>query len=82
MTNNLIVVHHGTAYGTEYVLNLWQGARKHSRTGFNFYVFTDNIKQHPQDLGWNFIKLPNYGNIDGFKPWWYKLELFNSANSL
>ena len=50
MTNNLIVVHHGTAYGPEYVLNLWQGARKHSRTGFNFYVFTDNIKQHPQDL--------------------------------
>ena len=82
MTNNLIVVHHGTVYGPEYVLNLWQSARQHSRTGFNFYVFTDNIKQHPQDLGWNFIKLPNYGNIDGFKPWWYKLELFNSANAV
>lgn len=82
MKNNLIVVHHGTAYGPEYVLNLWRGARQHSQKGFDFYVFTDNVKQHPQDLGWNFIKLPNHSNIDGFKPWWYKLEIFDAANGI
>lgn len=79
---NLICVHHGTAYGPEYVLNLWKSANQHSTKNFNFYVFTDNIKQHPQDLGWNFIKLPNYNNIERFNPWWYKLEIFNDLNGI
>lgn len=82
MKNNLICVHSGTAYGPEYVLNLWRSARQHSQRGFDFYVFTDNAKQHPQDLGWNFVKLPDYSNFKGFKPWWYKLEIFNSANNI
>lgn len=80
--NNLICVHSGTSYGPEYVLNLWQGARRNSRDGFDFYVFTDNIKQHPQDLGWNFVKLPDWREINGFKPWWYKLEIFNYQHQL
>jgi hypothetical protein len=82
MTNNLIVVHHGSAYGPEYVLNLWQASRRNSRTGFEFYVFTDNVKQHPQHLGWHFVKLPDYSSVNGFKPWWYKLEIFNSLNNI
>jgi hypothetical protein len=81
MTNNLIVVHSGTAYGSEYVLNLWRGARRNTRVGFNFYVFTDNIDQHPQDLGWRFVKLPVW-SVGGFKPWWYKLEIFNYRHQL
>lgn len=82
MKNNLICVHSGTAYGSEYVLNLWQGARRNSYKGFDFYVFTDNVKQHPQDLGWNFIKLPDWSHNNGFKPWWYKLEIFNCQHQL
>ena len=82
MTNNLIAVHHGTAYSAEYVLRLWQGARRNSAQGFDFYLFTDNVKQHPQDLGWNFIKLPNHSHISGFKPWWYKIEIFNRQHPL
>lgn len=82
MPTNLICVHHGTEYGPEYVINLWKSARRNSRTGFNFYVFTDCVKQHPQDLGWNFIKLPDYSNINGFKPWWYKMEIFNKENGI
>ena len=82
MRHNLIVVHSGTAYGAEYVLNLWHSARRHCRRNFNFYVFTDNVAQHPQDLGWNFIKLPNWQHINGFKPWWYKLEIFNYQHQL
>lgn len=81
MQNNLICVHHGNLYGPEYVLNLWRGARRNSRAGFNFYVFTDNIKQHPQDLGWHFKKLPTW-TVDGFKPWWYKIEIFSSEHLL
>lgn len=79
---NLICVHHGNVYGPEYVLNLWKSANQHSTKDFNFYVFTDNIKQHPQDLGWNFIKLPDYSNKEKFNPWWYKLEIFNDSNGI
>lgn len=79
--NNLICVHHGTAYGPEYVLNLWKNARQNSKGGFNFYVFTDNTKQHPQDLGWHFIKLPNW-DVHGMLPWWYKIEIFNQQHGL
>jgi len=79
---NLICVHHGNAYKPEYVMNLWKSVNQHSTKTFNFYVFTDNIKQHPQDLGWNFIKLPNYSNKVKFKPWWYKLEIFNDLNGV
>lgn len=75
-------MHSGTTYGPEYVLNLWRSARRNSRIGFDFYVFTDNIKQHPQDLGWKFIKLPDWRNINGFKPWWYKLEIFSNQHQL
>lgn len=82
MKNNLICVHSGTAYGPEYVLKLWHSANRNSQKGFDFYVFTDNIKQHPQDLGWNFIKLPDYSNFRRFNPWWYKLEIFNSENNI
>lgn len=80
--NNLICVHSGTAYGPEYVLNLWRGARRNSQRGFEFHVFTDNVKQHPQDLGWHFVKLPDWSQINGFKPWWYKLEIFNYQHQL
>jgi hypothetical protein len=79
--NNLICVHYGDLYGPEYVLNLWRGARRSSNHGFNFYVFTDNIAQHPQDLGWRFVKLPNW-QVAGLKPWWYKLEIFNYQHQL
>ena len=82
MTYNLICVHHGNAYSANYVLNLWKSANQYSTKDFNFYVFTDNIKQHPQDLGWNFIKLPDYSNIARFTPWWYKLEIFNDLNGI
>lgn len=79
---NLICVHHGNAYGPEYVLNLWKSAKNHSTKNFNFYVFTDNIEQHPQNLGWNFIKLPDYSNIENFLPWWHKLEVFNHSHRI
>ena len=74
-------MHSGKKYGPEYVLNLWKGARQHSRDGFEFYVFTDNIKQHPQDLGWKFIKLPTW-SVNGLKPWWYKMEIFSHVYQL
>jgi hypothetical protein len=79
--NNLICVHHGSLYGPEYVLNLWRGARRNSKQGFNFYVFTDNIAQHPQNLGWHFVKLPTW-HVSGLKPWWYKLEIFSHQYQL
>lgn len=76
MKQNLICVHSGESYGPEYVLNLWKGATVNSSIDFDFYVFTDNIDQHPRDLGWNFVELPIW-SFAGFKPWWYKMEIFN-----
>ena len=79
---NLICVHYGNAYSADYVLNLWKSANQYSTKDFNFFVFTDNIKQHPQHLGWNFIKLPDYSSVKRFMPWWYKLEIFNDLNGI
>lgn len=81
MKHNLICVHSGNSYAPEYVLNLWKGATINSCATFEFYVFTDNVQQHPQDLGWHFVQLPNW-SITGFKPWWYKLEIFNHRHQL
>lgn len=81
MQNNLVCVHTGYAYGPEYVLNLWRGIKKYSNVDFNFVVFTDNSEQHPQDLGWKFVAVPNW-RVAGFKPWWYKMEIFNKEHNL
>lgn len=82
MKKNLICVQSGGAYSQQYVMNLWNGARKYSQFDFDFYVFTDNIKQHPSNLGWKFIPLPDWSWIKGFKPWWYKLEIFNPQHNI
>lgn len=82
MKNNLICVQSGGQYSQQYVMNLYKGARAFSQHNFDFYVFTDNIKQHPQDLGWKFIPLPNWSWLNGFNPWWYKLEIFNPQHNI
>jgi len=74
--NNLLCVCVGTAYTADYVENLYRGAKKHTSVDFEFYVYTDNVKQFPQDLGWNFVELSLYDQPA--KGWWYKMELFNS----
>jgi len=74
-------VHWGQAYSADYVLNLWQAARRHSRRGFIFHVFTDNAQQHPQDLGWKFHVLQS-PPVRGMRAWWYKMEIFDPAREL
>lgn len=81
MNHNLVCVHWGQAYSADYVLNLWQAARRHSGRGFNFHVFTDQAQQHPQDLGWKFHIL-QHRTISGMRPWWYKMEIFNAQQGL
>lgn len=73
--NNLICLHYGDLYGPEYVLNMWRGATRATARDFTFYVYTDNPDQHPQDLGWHFLPLPDW-NIA--RPWWFKLALFGA----
>jgi len=75
MAYNLVCLHYGTLYGPEYVLNLWRRARQFTAYDFDFYVFTDNPTQHPQDLGWIFMTLPDWRVT---KPWWFKLDIFNN----
>ena len=81
--NNLLCVNHGAFYTPKYVYNLWKSAMDYTQEGFNFYLFTDNSSIYPQNLGWNFIQLPDWEtNINGFKPWWYKIEIFNQAHGI
>lgn len=78
---NLIVVKWGTAYGPEYVVNLYNGVKKHTNLPFNFYVFTDDASDLPKNKNWNFIKLLEW-NVMHSKGWWYKMEIFNKEHNL
>lgn len=73
---NLIVVKWGNLYGAEYVINLYNSVKQYSTSVFNFYVFTDNTKDLPKNLGWHFIPLPDW-NMPTQKAWFYKIEIFN-----
>ena len=77
-TRNLVCVHWGEAYTPDYVLNLYKGAQRWTRKPFTFHVYTDNAKQHPQNLGWVFHHLPNL-ELDA-PGWWYKMYIFNELN--
>lgn len=81
MTYNLIVVKWGALYDAEYVINLYEGAKRYTSVPFNFYVFTDNTKGLPQDKGWKFVKLPEY-DVPKNRGWWYKMEIFNQQHNL
>lgn len=78
---NLIVVKWGNLYNANHVINLYEGAKRYTSVPFKFYVFTDNTKDLPQDLGWQFIKLPEY-NTPPDRGWWYKMEIFNQQYKL
>ena len=81
MERNLICLKWGTAYGPEYVINLYQGATRHSTVPFNFHVFTDDASLLPSEQGWIIHLLPDLG-IAPNKAWFYKLCLFDSDNNL
>lgn len=79
--NNLVCVKWGTLYGPEYVINLYNAAKKHSKENFLFHVFTDcedNLLRKPD---WVFHKLPNW-NLTANKAWFYKMEIFNNQHGL
>lgn len=78
---NLIVLKWGNKYSPAYVLNLYNSARARCSIDFNFIVFTDNTDGLAKDLGWQFIKLPDWG-FTSEKAWWYKLEIFSKHNSI
>lgn len=78
---NLIVVKWGNLYGPEYVINLYEGAKRYTKVPFNFYVFTDDTTGLPQDKGWHFIKLPEF-NVREDRGWWYKMEIFHDIHKL
>lgn len=78
---NLIVVKWGNLYTSEYVINLYNGAKRHTSVPFNFYVFTDDTAGLPLDKNWHFIKLPDY-NVPNDRGWWYKMEIFNQQHNL
>lgn len=78
---NLICVKWGTAYTPEYVINLYEGAKRYTSHPFNFYVFTDNTQGLPHDRGWRFIKLPEW-NVGANRGWWYKMEIFNQQHGI
>ncbi len=78
---NLIVVKWGHLYNAEHVINLYNGAKRYTSVPFKFYVFTDNTADLPKDLGWQFVKLPEY-NVPKNRGWWYKMEIFNQQYNL
>lgn len=82
MKRNLICVHHGNAYDENYVKYLWAGVRRNTLVDFDFYVFTNDTDKYPQNYGWKFIKLPIWPDVINLKPWWYKMEIFNSQHQL
>lgn len=78
---NLICVKWGTAYSSEYVTNLYEGAKRYTKQPFNFVVFTDSTAGLPHDQGWRFIKLPEW-NVRSNRGWWYKMEMFNQQHGI
>lgn len=78
---NLVVVKWGTYYGPEYVINLYNAAKKHMDEDFTFHVFTDDSTLLPQRLGWVFHRLPDW-KLKKENAWWYKMEMFNPASQL
>lgn len=78
MQHNLLCVKHGSYYGPEYVINLYNGTRKHSSIDFNFHVLTDDDSLLPKDKGWIIHKLPDW-RLDQNKAWFYKMVMFDKA---
>lgn len=78
---NLIVVKWGKAYSPEYVINLYEGAKRYTSVPFNYYVFTDDTTGLPKDKNWQFIKLPNFETPPN-RGWWYKMEIFNQQHNI
>ncbi len=78
---NLIVVKWGNLYGPEYVINLYEGAKRYTTVPFNFYVFTDDTEGLPKDKNWQFKKLPKF-ILPANRAWWYKMEIFNQLHDL
>lgn len=78
---NLICVKHGHLYSPEYVINLYEGAKRYTTLPFNFYVFTDDAKGLPTNQKWRFIKLPEW-NLSSNNAWWYKMEIFGQQHGI
>lgn len=78
---NLIVVKWGNKYSPQYVINLYNSVKSKCSLDFQFIVFTDNTEGLPKNLGWQFVKLPDWG-FTSEKAWWYKLEIFSKHNSI
>lgn len=79
--NNLICVKWGTLYGPEYVINLYNAAKRNSTKKFMFHVFTDNEDNLPRKPDWVFHRLPNW-NLGPNKAWFYKMEMFSNKHGL
>jgi hypothetical protein len=78
---NLIVVKWGKLYSPEYVVNLFEGAKRYTDRPFQFYVFTDDTEHLPLDRSWHFIKLPDW-TVKANGGWWYKMEIFNQQHGI
>lgn len=79
--HNLICVKWGLFYGPEYVVNLYNAAKRNTKESFTFHVFTDDATFLPQNLGWVIHQLPDW-QLKKENAWWYKMEMFNPANNL
>lgn len=79
--NNLICVKWGTLYGPEYVINLYNAAKRNTTKKFTFHVFTDNEDNLPHKSDWVFHRLPNW-NLGPNKAWFYKMEMFSNNRGL
>ena len=72
--NNLFVVKWGTAYDDKYVDVLYNSAKRHSQTPFDFYVLTDSMPNANPE--YKIIQLPDWG-LTTKNAWWYKMFLFS-----
>lgn len=81
MHRNLICVKHGSLYGPEYVINLYNGVKRFQNKNFQFHVFTDDVTGLPRKPDWVIHHLPKW-NLPQMKAWWYKLEIFNPQQKL
>lgn len=79
--NNLICVKWGTLYGPEYVINLYNSAKRNTEKKFQFHVFTDSEDNLPHKPDWTFHRLPNW-NLSPAKAWFYKMEIFNGQHGM
>lgn len=82
--NDVVCVWVGDKYSKDYVINLYNGVRKHTTLPFRFNVITDK-PEIANDIPCRTLPLPDW-KIDGVnlldhrKAWWYKMAMFRPTN--